>query len=87
MHIVVAGAHGQVAMRLHPLLIARGHTVGGLIRNPDHADDLRAAGVEPVACDLESDADIAGAVGEADAVVFASISFRAPGLAAGRSAS
>lgn len=71
MHIVVAGAHGQVAMGLHPLLIARGHTVRGLIRNPDQADDLRAAGVEPLVCDLESDADIAGAVGEADAVVFA----------------
>lgn len=71
MHIVVAGAHGQVAMLLHPLLIARGHTVRGLIRNPDQAAALRAAGVEPVVCDLESDAGIADAVGQADAVVFA----------------
>ena len=71
MHIVVAGAHGQVAMLLHPLLIARGHTVRGLIRNPDQAAEVRAAGAEPEVCDLESDTDIAGAVGAADAVVFA----------------
>ena len=71
MHIVVAGAHGQVAMLLHPLLVARGHTVRGLIRNPDHSGELRDAGAEPVVCDLESDTGIEDAVGEADAVVFA----------------
>ena len=71
MHIVVAGAHGQVAMLLHPLLIARGHTVRGLIRNSGHAADLRAAGVEPLTCDLESDTSIEDKVGAADAVVFA----------------
>ena len=71
MHIVVAGAHGQVAMLLHPLLVARGHSVRGLIRNPAHAPDLRAAGVEPVTCDLESDTNIEQAVGAADTVVFA----------------
>jgi len=71
MQIVVAGGHGQIAMLLHPLLKARGHQVRGLIRNPDHADEVRAAGAEPVLCDLETEDDVAEAVGEADAIVFA----------------
>ena len=47
--------------------------MAGLIRNPDHADDVRAAGGEPVVCDLEaaSAADVADAISGADAVVFA----------------
>jgi nucleoside-diphosphate-sugar epimerase len=70
--VVVAGGHGQVAMLLHPLLRDRGDSVRGLIRNPDHADDVREAGAEPVLCDLEDDeADVAAAVGSADAIVFA----------------
>ena len=71
MRIVVAGAHGQIALLLHPLLKARGHQVRGLIRNGDHADDVRQAGAEPVLCDLEAEDDIAEVVGPADAVVFA----------------
>ena len=71
MRVAIAGAHGQVAMLLHPLLGERGHEVRGLIRNPDHVDAVRAAGAEPVLCDLEAEADIAAAVGEVDAVVFA----------------
>jgi uncharacterized protein YbjT (DUF2867 family) len=73
MDVAIAGAHGQIARALTRLLAARGDRVRGLIRNPDHADDLRADGAEPVLCDLEA-AD-AGAVAEAiagaDAVVFA----------------
>ncbi|MEU6595322.1 NAD(P)H-binding protein, partial [Streptomyces sp. NPDC046881] len=53
MHIVIAGGHGKIARRLTRLLSARGDNVTGLIRNPDHADDLRADGAEPVVCDLE----------------------------------
>jgi uncharacterized protein YbjT (DUF2867 family) len=70
---VLAGAHGKVARRLARRLVARGDRVRGLIRNPDHADDLRADGSEPVICDLETAAlkEIATAVGGADAVVFA----------------
>jgi uncharacterized protein YbjT (DUF2867 family) len=69
--VVIAGGHGQIAMLLHPLLTDRGDSVKALIRNPDHADDVRAAGAEPVYCDLESEADVSTAVGEADAIVFA----------------
>jgi uncharacterized protein YbjT (DUF2867 family) len=73
MDVVIAGGHGKIARRLARLLAARGDRVRGLIRNPDHAGDLRADGSEPVVCDLESasDADVSGAVQGADAVVFA----------------
>jgi uncharacterized protein YbjT (DUF2867 family) len=52
MRIAIAGAHGQIALRLTRLLVARGDAAVGLIRNPAHADDVRAAGAEPVLCDL-----------------------------------
>jgi nucleoside-diphosphate-sugar epimerase len=73
MRIVIAGAHGQVARRLGRLLSARGDTVIGIIRNPTHAADLTADGVEPALMDLESApvADVAAAAAGADAVVFA----------------
>ncbi len=58
-------------MLLHPLLVARGYRVRGLIRKPEQADDLRQAGAEPVLCDLETKTDISEFVGQADAVVFA----------------
>lgn len=71
--VAIAGGHGQIALRLGRMLAARGDRVRGLIRNPAHADDLRAAGVEPVLCDLEQvdAAAVAAAVAGADAVVFA----------------
>ncbi|NDZ85832.1 NAD-dependent dehydratase, partial [Streptomyces sp. SID10115] len=33
MRIVIAGGHGQIALRLERLLAARGDEVAGLIRN------------------------------------------------------
>jgi uncharacterized protein YbjT (DUF2867 family) len=71
--VAIAGAHGQIARRLTRLLVARGDRVRGLIRNPEHADDLRADGAEPVLLDLESASvdEVATAVQGADAVVFA----------------
>src|SRR3954468_1496283 len=73
MLVAIAGAHGQVARHLTRLLAARGDAVRGLIRNPGHADDLRADGAEPVLCDIESASagEVAEAIGDADAVVFA----------------
>ncbi len=73
MRVAIAGAHGKVAMQLGELLIARGDTVIGLIRNPDHADDVRAIGAEPVICDLEDAtvAEVGAATAGSDAVVFA----------------
>ena len=40
--IVIAGGHGQIALRLARLLSARGDTVRSLIRNPDHEADVQA---------------------------------------------
>src|SRR5688572_9677496 len=71
MLVAIAGGHGQIAMLFHPLLVARGDTARALIRNPDHADDVRAAGAEPVVFDLEAEDDATPAVEGADAIVFA----------------
>jgi uncharacterized protein YbjT (DUF2867 family) len=71
--IVIAGGHGKIALLLERLLTQRGDTVVGLIRNAAHAEDLVAAGAEPVVVDLEraTVADVAGHVRGADAVIFA----------------
>jgi len=73
MRIVIAGAHGQIARRLGRLLSARGDTVIGVVRNPDHRSDVRTDGMDPVVLDLESASvdDVVAAVRDADAVVFA----------------
>jgi uncharacterized protein YbjT (DUF2867 family) len=70
MDVVIAGGHGQIALRLARVLAARGDRVRALIRNPDHAGDVRAVGAAPVFADLEHD-DIGEAAAGADAVVFA----------------
>ena len=73
MRVVVAGAHGQVARRLGRLLSARGDTVVGIVRNPDHRADLEDDGVQPAVLDLEQASvdEVAEVVRGADAVVFA----------------
>jgi uncharacterized protein YbjT (DUF2867 family) len=71
MDVVVAGGHGQVGIRLLRLLADGGHRARGLIRNPDHADDLTAVGAEPVVCDMEALDDLSECCAGADAVVFA----------------
>ena len=71
MDILVAGGHGQIALRLLGLLAARGHTARGLIRSPAQAADLQAVGAVPVLGDLENDATLDAYVKGADAVVFA----------------
>jgi nucleoside-diphosphate-sugar epimerase len=70
---VIAGGHGNIALRLTRLLSDRGDEVVGLIRNPDHVADLQAAGAEPITYDLEQgNADeLAGVLVGADAAVFA----------------
>jgi uncharacterized protein YbjT (DUF2867 family) len=69
--IVIAGGHGQIALRLARLLSARGDTVRSLIRNPGHEAGVRAAGAEPVLADMERLDDLSAFVDGADAVVFA----------------
>ena len=71
--MAIAGAHGKIAMRLTNRLAARGVEVLGLIRDPAHAEDLRAIGARPVICDLEraSVADIEAGIGGSSAAIFA----------------
>lgn len=73
MDVAIAGGHGQIARHLTHLLSERGDRVRGLIRDPEQADDIRAAGGKPVVVDLEDTgpAALARAVGGTDAVVFA----------------
>ncbi len=73
MRIVIAGAHGQIGLRLVRLLAERGDEVIGLIRNPDHAEDVGAAGGTPAVCDLETASadEVAQAIGAVDVAVFA----------------
>jgi uncharacterized protein YbjT (DUF2867 family) len=73
MKVVIAGGHGKVALRLARVLSGGGHTVVSLIRNPDHAGDVQAAGATPVVADLEQSGapDVAEHLSGADAVVFA----------------
>jgi uncharacterized protein YbjT (DUF2867 family) len=72
MRVVIAGAHGGIGLRLGRLLADRGDAVAGIVRNPEHAADLEAAGVQPVVLDLEqvTPEDLAHRLEGADAVVF-----------------
>ncbi|HVD88048.1 MAG TPA: SDR family oxidoreductase [Jatrophihabitantaceae bacterium] len=73
MRVAIAGGHGQIALRLAKVLSQRGDEVVALIRNPDHADEVRRTGAEPRVVDLEhaSEDDVAQAIDGSDAVVFA----------------
>jgi uncharacterized protein YbjT (DUF2867 family) len=71
--VAIAGGHGKIALRLTRLLADRGDQVLGMVRRAEHGDDIRAAGGEPVLCDLEHEPvqAVARAVAGCDAVVFA----------------
>ncbi|MGY4766124.1 SDR family oxidoreductase [Kribbella sp. CWNU-51] len=73
MRVVIAGGHGQIALRLTKLLAGDGHEVVGLVRNPDHEADLAAAGGQAAVLDLEQAdvAAVAGVLAGADVAIFA----------------
>jgi 2-alkyl-3-oxoalkanoate reductase len=62
MKVFVAGATGAVGKRLVPLLVAEGHEVVGTTRSPAKADELRAAGAEPVVADVLDETAVRDAV-------------------------
>lgn len=70
--VAIFGGHGKVALHLERLLADAGHDTTALIRNPDHADDVRAAGATPVVADVEHlDADaLAKLLAGHDAIVW-----------------
>ena len=73
MHVAIIGAHGKIARHLTRQLSGRGDHVRGIVRNPDHADDVADDGAEPVLFDLEQaeTAVLTRMIDGADAVVFA----------------
>ena len=73
MHVVIAGGHGKIGLRLAALLAGRGDVVTGVVRNPDHRPDLEQAGATAAVVDLESASadELAAHLVGADAVVFA----------------
>ena len=73
MKLAIAGGHGKIALRLTRLLADSGDEVLGMVRRAEHGDDIRAAGGEPVLCDLKREPvqAVARAVAGCDAVVFA----------------
>ena len=73
MRIVIAGGHGQIALRLERILADRGDRPVGVIRKPEQVPDLEKAGAEAAVCDLESATVFAVArhLDGADAAIFA----------------
>ncbi|MCH8541865.1 MAG: SDR family oxidoreductase [Opitutales bacterium] len=71
MKIAILGGHGKIARHLQTLFVEDGHQVRSLIRQPEQEAAIKALGTEPVVFDVEKDEDLAGALGEAEAVVFA----------------
>jgi nucleoside-diphosphate-sugar epimerase len=62
MRIFLAGATGVIGIRLLPLMLAEGHVIAGMTRTPAKTDGLRAAGVNPVVCDVFDQRSLIAAV-------------------------
>jgi NAD(P)H-binding len=60
--IYLAGASGVIGIRLIPLLVAAGHTVGAMTRSSEKAPRLAALGAEPIVCDVFDRAALTQAV-------------------------
>ncbi|GAB3680790.1 NAD(P)H-binding protein [Actinocorallia lasiicapitis] len=73
MRIVIAGGHGQIALRMLRGLAAAGYGAVGLVRDPAQVGELEATGQSAVVCDLEkvTVTDLARLCVGADAFVFA----------------
>ena len=69
MRVFVTGASGWIGSAVVPELLAAGHQVAGLARNERSSDRLRAAGVAPVAGDLDDLGALHAAASSADAVI------------------
>lgn len=71
-NVAIIGAHGKIGILATRALVAQGHRVRGIFRQPAQTDDVVAAGAEPVVLDLEhTDADrLAAALRGCDAVIF-----------------
>lgn len=52
--MTIIGGHGKVALRAARILSAAGAEVYSVIRNPEHAEDIRETGATPVVADVEN---------------------------------
>jgi uncharacterized protein YbjT (DUF2867 family) len=70
--IVILGGHGKVALLAAPKLTTAGFAVDAVIRNPEHAADVEAAGATPRILDIETATvdELAELFAGAQAVVF-----------------
>ena len=70
--VVIIGGHGKVALLAAPLLVADGHDVTSVVRNPEHVRDVEATGATAAVLDVEnaSTEQIADLVRGADVVVW-----------------
>lgn len=51
--VVIIGGHGKVALLAAPKLVAAGHEVTSVFRNPEHSDEVAATGAAPKVADVE----------------------------------
>ncbi|WP_449279334.1 SDR family oxidoreductase [Leucobacter sp. GX0328] len=70
--IILFGGHGRIALLLEPLLTERGDEVTAVIRNPEHAEEVRRTGAVPLVADVEhlDTSAIAELISGHDAVVW-----------------
>ena len=70
--IAIIGGHGKVALLTAPLLVAAGHEVVSVIRDPAQADDVAAVGATPLVLSVEDAGtdELTRALAGADAVVW-----------------
>ncbi|GAA5035747.1 SDR family oxidoreductase [Terrabacter aeriphilus] len=52
--VILIGGHGKVALLAAPLLVADGHEVVSVVRNPDHVAEVEATGASASVLDVES---------------------------------
>ena len=74
MKIFITGASGFIGGSIAAHLVRAGHTVRGLIRNPEHAAELQRLGIEPVTGTLDDRALLIAEAQAADAVINAASS-------------
>lgn len=70
--VTIIGGHGKVALLAAPLLVADGHDVTSVVRNPDHVPDVEQTGATAAVLDVEnaSTEQIADLVRGSDVVVW-----------------
>jgi uncharacterized protein YbjT (DUF2867 family) len=64
LRIFLAGASGVIGHRLIPLLVAQGHTVGGMTRSATKTEAIALLGAQPILCDVFDRAALVKAVGD-----------------------